>query len=152
MGRVHIFAGIRKPDPDALHIVAACQLDPDAVVAPVGKHRRVAILREIKRRGKSDKISIAESIPVFLAIRRSYLCRVKKFPSLGGRVEDMLHDEVTQGKVVPGSIEQFVVLQLIGNLHYIAGCLRLLDLHGPAKQQSLFCSHVFKPVRQPLIL
>ena len=64
----------------------------------------------------------------------------------------MLHDEVTQGKVVPGSIEQFVVLQLIGNLHYIAGCLRLLDLHGPAKQQSLFCGHVFKPARQPLIL
>lgn len=30
VGRVHIFAGIRKPDPDALHIVAACQLDPDA--------------------------------------------------------------------------------------------------------------------------
>ena len=24
--------------------------------------------------------------------------------------------------------------------------------YGPAKQQSLFCSHVFKPARQPLIL
>ena len=152
MGDIHVLAGVRKAHPHAVHVGSAGQFDPDCKIAFVGVHRRVAVQKWIDQRGDLDEMSITESVPALLAICCAHFLWVKKLPRLIGGTLDLLHDEFAQLNIVPGAIEQLVVIQLARNQHHIAGHLRALDLHRPAEQEAFFYRHVFKPPFQPVVL
>lgn len=44
---VHVFTGVRESNPHAVHVGAACQLDPDSKIAFVGVQRRVTVQKRI---------------------------------------------------------------------------------------------------------
>ena len=149
---IHILAGVRESHPHAVRIEAACQPDSDTVVAFVGIQRRGAIQKRIDQGGDPDEVPVAEGVPTFLAVSCPHFLRVKKCTCLGGRALDLFHDKFAKSGIVPGAVEQVVVIQLTGNQHHIAGHPRLLDLHGPSEQETFFDRHVLEPPLQPVVL
>lgn len=149
---IHILAGVRESNPHAFRIGAACQLDPDAVVTFVGVQRRVAVQERIDQRGDLDEVPIAEGVPTFLTVSCPHFLRVKECTCLGGGALDLLHDEFAKSGIVSCTVEQVVVIQLIGNQHHIGSHLGVLDLHCPTEQEAFFYRHVFKSPFQPVML
>ena len=95
---------------------------------------------------------IAESVSALLAVSRAHFLRVKKLPRLIRGTLDLFHDEFAQLNIIPGAIEQIIVIQLTCNQHHIAGHSRLLDLHCSTEQKAFLFRHVFESPFQPVML
>ena len=65
---------------------------------------------------------------------------------------DLIQNKVSQFHIISSSVEQSIVIQLVGDQHRRVGRLWVLYLHGSPKQQAFFCSHVFEPALQPVML
>ena len=152
MGGVHILAGVRESNPYTVHMGAAGQLDPNAIVTFVGVQRRVAIRGQSDGRGDLDEVSIAEGVPALLAVSCTHFLRGEKRTGLRGGGVYLLHDELAQLNIIPSTVEQVVVSQLIDDEYHIGSHLGPLDLHSSTKQQGLFDRHVFKSAFQPVML
>ena len=95
---------------------------------------------------------VAESVSALLAVSRTHFPRVKKLPRLIRGALDLFHDEFAQLNIIPGPIEQIIVIQLTCNQHHIAGHPRLFDLHCSAEQKAFFYRHVLESPFQPVVL
>ena len=146
---------ILPDDRDAEECVSDVWLRLWNAIPPERPRSLAAYITTVTRRlarGDLDEMSITESVPALLAICCAHFLRVKKLPCLIGGALDLLHDEFAQLDIIPGAVEQIVVIQLIGNQHHIAGHLRALDLHCPAEQEAFLYRHVLKSPFQPIVL
>ena len=99
-----------------------------------------------------DEVAVAENVATLLAVSCAHFLRVKKLTRLRGGALDLLHDKFAKSGIVSCTVEQVVVIQLIGNQHHIGSHLGALDLHCPTEQKAFFYRHVFKSPFQPVML
>ena len=60
---------------------------------------------------------------------------------------DLIQNKVSQFHIVSSSVEQNIVIQLVGDQHRRVGRLWVLYLHGPPKQQAFFFAVMFSNLR-----
>ena len=152
VSHIHVLSCVRKPNPHAIHIVPARQFYADAIAAFIGKRLIVHIRKRIIKGSDSDEMSVTKGVFTLTAVRLSHLARINIFPRLRSWALDLIHNEVSQSGIISGSIEKSVVIQFVCEQHRRVGRLWVLYLHGPPKQQAFFCSHVFEPALQPIML